>query len=122
MKLLDSSVWLAHLLEANTKASALIEADENLFCSLLSLFEVKKKLIKEQFMVEKVQASLEFIKKRAIIVNLSEEMVHSAVELSLTYKLSTVDALIYASALNLKAEFITADNDFRGLKDAIIID
>lgn len=122
MKLLDSSVWLAHLFEANQDCTKLIESDTLLFASILTLFEVKKKLLKEKFEQENIINSIDFIKKRAIIVNLNEEIVNLAVEVAIKNHLAAIDSLVYASALKVGAKFITADNDFRGLEDVEIVE
>ncbi len=121
MKLLDSSIWLAHIVEAHPRAIALIESEEVLLCSLLSLFEIRKKLKKDIFSDNKIQQILEFIKQRATIVNLTEEIVVKAADFSLEHNLSALDSLLYASAIYLNASFITADNDFRGLNNVEII-
>lgn len=122
MKLLDSSIWLAHIVEAHPRAIALIESEEVLLCTLLSLFEIRKRLKKDKFSESKIQHILEFIKQRATVVNLTEEIATKAADFSLEHDLSALDSLLYASAVHLNALFITADNDFRGLKNVEVID
>lgn len=122
MKLLDSSIWIAHLVEANQKATEEIESEEKVFCSILSIFEVKKKLIRDNFYTkEKIESSIDFIKKRSTIININEEIIDVAVKFSIKNKLATVDSLIYASAVHMKAALITADKDFKGLFNVEII-
>ncbi len=55
MLFLDSSIWLAHLVEASEKASNIVESNFLLFCSILTLFEVKKKLLKSGINDEKIK-------------------------------------------------------------------
>jgi len=121
MNFLDSSIWLAHLLESNLQCSEIIESDVILYSSILTLFEVKKKLIKENFDKEKIILSINFIKKRSMIININEEIINIAINISIKNNLSAIDSLIYASALKMKAKFITADNDFRNLEYAEVI-
>lgn len=121
MKFVDSSIWLDHLGATSNLSSAIIESEEMLSCSILTLFEVKKRLIKLGFSETKILSSIEFIKQRAIIVDLSEEIILSAVDISLQYHLSAIDAIIYTSALKTHSTLVTADNDFRGLKNVEII-
>ena len=121
MKFLDSSIWLDHLGNTNKESSKIALSEDLLFCSILTLFEVKKKLIKLDLSEGKVSNSLEFIKNRAIIVNLDEEIVNSAVDISIKYKLAAIDSLIYSSALSVNAKLITADNDFSKLENVEVI-
>lgn len=122
MKLLDSSIWLDHLAEANERSVIIIESTDELATSILSLFEIKKKLIKLNMENEKIESSINFIKKRSTIININEEIIDLAVEFSIKNKLATVDSLIYASAVHMKAELITADKDFKGLFNVEIIE
>ena len=121
MKFLDSSIWLAHLLEANEKISDVFEYEGLIFSSILTIFEVKKKLVHEKFDSVKVHNSIELIKKVSIVVNLNEEIIDKAVKFSVQNKLSSIDSLIYASAMNVSARLITADNDFRKLENVEVI-
>ena len=122
MKLLDSSVWIAHLFEANKSASEIIESDSLLSTSILTLFEVKKKLLKENISKSKIDSVISLINERSLILGVNEEIVNSAAEISFEQNLSSLDSLIYASAMQIKAKFITADNDFRNLDNVEIID
>jgi len=122
MKLLDSSVWIAHLVEANKSASEIIESDSLLSTSILTLFEVKKKLLKENISKSKIDSVISLINERSLILGVNEEIVNSAAEISFEQNLSSLDSLIYASAMQIKAKFITADNDFRNLDNVEIID
>lgn len=118
-KLIDSSVWLEYLIHGKYKE--LFETKEILYLSVLSLFEIKRKLIRDKFNANQIITALEFLKKRMLIVPVSAEISDKAVELSLQYKLGTVDALIYASATLHPAVLITCDNDFRGLPEATVL-
>lgn len=118
-KLIDSSVWLAYLF--NGQYAEIIDSDEIFLLSVLSLFEIKKKLIKNHIERMKITKSIEFIKKRSLIVPLNAEIAEKAVDLSLEYNLAAIDALIYASSLINDATLITLDNDFRGLKGAVVL-
>ena len=114
-KLIDSSVWLAYLF--NNSYSDTIESNEILLLSVLSLYEVKRKLIKSKIDNNKITRSMEFIKKRSLIIPVSEEICEKAVNLSLEKNLSIVDSIIYATATLNNSILLTLDNDFRGLND-----
>ncbi len=118
-KLVDSSVWLAYLF--NRKCTEIIDSDEILLLSALSLFEIKKKLMKNKLEANKITKSMEFIKKRSLIIPVSGNIAEKAVELSLENELPIVDSVIYATSVLNNACLITLDNDFRGLKNAIVL-
>ena len=121
-KFLDSSAWLSYFYAENLSIKALIESHDFLLTSVLSIFEIQLKMLKDNKQPVKIKKSLEFIKKRGLILSLNEEIAGEAVEVSLKHKLSAMDSLIYTSALKNQAIFITLDNDFRGLKDAEILE
>ncbi len=122
MKFLDSSIWLDHFAETSKNSTAIIESDEVLECSILSLYEVEKRLLKLKVQPEKIEKVLHFIKSRGIILNLNELIICQAVKCSVNYNLSAIDALIYASAMEHNLILVSADNDFRGLPNTLIID
>lgn len=118
-KLLDSSVWLAYLFDG--KYINEIESDKQLFISILSLFEIKTKLMKKKIKEKEVLEKINFIKKKSAILHLNEEIAEKAAEISAKKNLPAIDSLIYSSALFNNIELITLDNDFRGLKRAIVL-
>lgn len=122
MRFLDSSIWLAHLVDASEVASALLESEEIIYCSILTLFEVKKKLITSRMNQEEVATAVRFIRQRAIIININEEIIDVAVDIAVAEGLSAIDSLLYASALSVNTIFVTADNDFRGLPQVQVIE
>jgi len=121
-KFLDSSAWLSYFYAENLSIKALIESHDFLLTSVLSIFEIQLKMLKDNKQPVKIKKSLEFIKKRGLILSLNEEIAGEAVEVSLKHKLSAMDSLIYTSALKNQAIFITLDNDFRGLKNIVVMD
>lgn len=121
MRFLDSSIWLDHIANTSKGSVDIVESDMLLFCSILSLFEIKKRLVTLNLNDDKIEGFIDFVKKRAVVINLNEEIVNLAVELAVKNHLAAIDSLIYASALKVGARFVTADNDFRGLKDVEIV-
>lgn len=118
-KLLDSSVWLEYLIHGKYKE--LIETQEILYLSSLSLFEIKRKLTRDKFNEKEIIKALEYVKKRTLLVLVSAEISEKAVELSLQHELGAMDALIYASAIIQQAILLTCDNDFRNLSNVTIL-
>ncbi len=119
-KIIDSSIWIEYF--SNKKYSEVIESKELLYVSTLSLFEIKKKLLKEKINQSVISEIITFIKKRAITIPVEEIIAEKAAEISINHKLHTADAIIYTTAILNNSILITGDNDFRGLKNAIIID
>lgn len=112
-KLIDSSVWIEYLF--NNKFADLIDASQVLLLSTLSLFEIEKKLKKENIDPSKIKRCMEFLRLKSLIVPVHEEIAEKAVRISLEHDLAAIDALIYATAVVSNAELFTCDNDFRGL-------
>ena len=121
MRFIDSSIWLDHFAETSKNSIAIIESSEVVQCSILSLYEVEKRLIRLKVTPEEIERALQFIKLRGIIINLNEDILSQAVNFSVKYNLSAIDALIYATAMEQNSILITADNDFRGLPNTEII-
>ena len=118
-KLIDPSVWPGYLF--NGRFTEVIDSDEIIFLSALSLFEIKKKLMKSRVETAKITKSMEFIKKRSLIIPVSGDIAKKAVELSLEKGLPIIDSVIYTTSVLNNAYLITLDNDFRGLKNAIVL-
>ncbi|MEK6871689.1 MAG: PIN domain-containing protein, partial [Nanoarchaeota archaeon] len=114
----DSSVWLAYFFEG--EHISLLESEEILFVSVLSLFEIKKKLLEKKIPGNIINEKISFVKKRSHIIIIDNKIVDKALEIFEKYKLPTVDCLIYASSISHKSLLITRDNDFRGLPDAAV--
>ncbi|MBI2103155.1 PIN domain-containing protein [Candidatus Woesearchaeota archaeon] len=118
-KFIDSSVWLEYFF--NNKHLEIFDSSEVLFVSVLSLFEIERKLRREKIESKKIITALEFIKRKCIIVPISTEIAEKAVSSSLEFNIPAVDSLIYSSAKKCKAQFFTCDNDFRGLENVTIL-
>ena len=118
-KLIDSSVWIAYLF--NGLYSEVIDSNDILLLSTLSLFEIKKKLVKNKVDGGKIIKSIEFIKKRSLLVPVTIEIAEKAVDFSLGNKLPIIDALIYTTSVANESTLITIDNDFRGLNNVIVL-
>lgn len=119
-KLLDSSVWLDYFCNASHKE--LIETEGDIFLlSVLSLYEIEKKLRKEKIENYKILKSMDFIKKKSLLMPVTKEIAEKAASLALQHNLPAVDSLIYTTALLNNALLITLDNDFRDLPQVMIL-
>ena len=118
-RLIDSSVWLAYLF--NSQYKEIIESEDIYLLSVLSLFEIKRKLVKSKLEETKIAKSVDFIKKRSLIIPITSEIAEMSVDISLMHNLATIDSLIYSTSIINKSILLTLDNDFRGLKDVRIL-
>ncbi|MEK6808995.1 MAG: PIN domain-containing protein [Nanoarchaeota archaeon] len=118
-RLIDSSVWLAYLF--NSQYKEIIESEGIYLLSVLSLFEIKRKLVKSKLEETKIAKSVDFIKKQSLIIPITSEIAEMSVEISLMHNLATIDSLIYSTSIINKSILLTLDNDFRGLKDVRIL-
>jgi len=118
-KALDSSILFAYFFEE--KFQAMIESKEIFFISILSIFEIKKKMLERNVPEDTIKEKLRFIKERTIRVPLNEKIAEKAAEVSVKNKIPAIDSLIYSSSLENKSLFLTLDNDFRGLEKVEIL-
>ena len=116
-KFLDSSVWIAYLLYADEKARELIDQEGIFFTSVLSVFEVKRKLLKEKVEFVKITQAIQFMKKKSVIIMVSTDVCEEAPR----WSLPAMDSLIYESAQKNNVQLYTYDNDFRGLQGVTVL-
>ena len=118
-KLLDSSVWLAYFTEGDCKEY--IESSTILLLSAVSIFEIQKKLIQSKLPKEHIMKCMEFVKKKSIVIPVTTEIAESTISIALENHMPVIDSIIYATGILNHADVITLDNDFRGLKHAIVL-
>ena len=120
---LDSSAWLSYFLAENDLSKKFIEEGNHLLMtSVLSIFEIKRKLLIKDFKEHKIDEFLNFIKSRGLAIELDEKICRNAATISIRHKLHTVDSLIYSSALLNNAVLVSGDSHFRGLDNVIILE
>ena len=119
--LVDSSVWLGYLLSKKENARAVIDKENIIKTSILSLFEIKRRLIRYTYSLGEIEKMMQFINERSIVLGLTTQLTQEAAELSCKHNLHAMDALIYATAVKNNLVLITCDNDFRGLDGVIIL-
>jgi predicted nucleic acid-binding protein len=59
--------------------------------------------------------------QRATIVSLDPTLALEAADLSLAFGLAMADSIVYATGRRHGAKLVTADTDFDGLPDAVVI-
>ena len=120
--LLDSSAWISYFLAENDASRNLIE-DGNylLMTSVLSIFEIKRKMLRMKLKEPKIKEILNFIKTRSLMIDLNEKICDHAVGISMKHKLHNIDSLIYSSVILNNATLISGDNHFQGLDKVMIL-
>lgn len=59
--------------------------------------------------------------RRATIVPVDESLALEAADISLALGLAMADSLVYATARRHDARLVTADTDFEGVPDAVVL-
>lgn len=119
---LDSSAWISYFFAENEGVKSIIDNNNVLFTSVISIFEVKRKLLRDK--VEKIRVSgvLYFIKEKSIIAKLDQDVCEKAAEISLAHKIPAIDSLIYTSSLTNNSILVTEDRHFKDLEKVRLID
>lgn len=115
---LDSSAWIEYF-EGNKSVQELVDGASKLFGSVISVFEIRRKLRREKVANDTLNRITAFMRRRATLVEINFDV--SLLASSYAEKLHAIDALIYASARKVNSVLITGDNDFRGLDGVEII-
>lgn len=118
-KFIDTSVWLDYFFKS--KHREVIDSAEIVLVSVLSIFEIRKKMYKDKIDAQKIEEVMSFLQKKSLIEPVTKEIAELAVQISLKYETPAVDALIYATAQKHKAHLFTCDNDFRRLPEVTIL-
>ena len=87
--------------------------------SAIEIYEVYKVIrrdLSEERAVEAVSAL-----RRAAIAPVDESLAVEAADLSLAHGLAMADSIVYATARRHGATLVTADADFDGLADTVVI-
>ncbi len=111
---LDSSIWLGYFLGNILETKEIIESEKTiLFTSIISIHEIYKRLKTLGKTEKDIKREIRFIEENTIIIGINKEIAIRSAENCKKYKLHTIDSLIYSSAVEVKALFITVDNDFK---------
>ncbi len=118
---LDSSAWISYFFAQNREVKDIIDGSYSLFTSSISLFEIKRKLIRDRLDASKISAILSYIKEKSIIIKPEQNICEEAADISIKEKLHSIDSLIYISSQINNCILVIADNDFKNLKKVIVL-
>ncbi|CDZ33865.1 type II toxin-antitoxin system VapC family toxin [Neorhizobium galegae] len=121
MRVVDSSAWIEWLIDsplAVRLAGAIPEKQELIVPTIVQM-EMCKWLMREKG----EEAAERFISytTECLVVELGTEIAWDAAEVSRSFKLSTADAIIYATARFLDADLLTCDRHFENLPHVVYI-
>jgi predicted nucleic acid-binding protein len=116
MNVVDSSGWLEYFADGKNAAffAPAIEDEANLPVSVISLYEVFKRLYQQRGK----KAALEGISRlyRGQLIAISDEIALLGAQLALEHHLAMADSMIYATARAHNATLWTQDAHFAGLE------
>jgi predicted nucleic acid-binding protein len=121
MRLVDTSAWIEWLIDSSTGRglSDHLPEQKDWLVPTIVQFELAKWLARE-FSEERADQVVAYT-QLCIVAALDTKIALSASELSVKYKLSTADAIVYATALEYGADLITCDAHFIGLHDVMYV-
>lgn len=116
MNLVDSSGWLAYLLDEPTadRFAAPITATDELVVPSIVILEVYRHVRRSADLGRALQAVAAL--RAGLVVELTEDIAIRAGELSLRHGLPLADSVVLATARILDAVVWTQDSDFEGLE------
>ena len=115
MKVLDTCVWIEIVLGSplGVQFNALLTDKQSVLVPSLVQFELRRWALREY---DASRADFIVLALReAVIVQTGERVAFLAADLAKIHKLDTLDALIYATALEHDAELVTCDAHFKDL-------
>ena len=119
MILVDSVGWIDFLSDGPlaSQYEKHLHSMSEVVVPTIVLYEVYKKFRREQN--EKV-ALMVFVKMQmGQLIHLTEQLALQAADVALQFRLSMVDAIVYATALQEKAKVVTSDKDLKDLPEVI---
>jgi predicted nucleic acid-binding protein len=106
-----------------TELKKLLEADDEIFMSVLSIYETGT-VLEREIGTKSTKKYLRSIQTYYEIIDIDKDIALTAIKLRRDIKLPSIDCLIYASSRSINANLITGCNHFKEIsnqKDIIII-
>ena len=121
--LLDSSAWIEYFLTSKQEIKQIVESNKFiLVTSALSIFEVKRKLLKDCYQTKGIVSAIKFMKVNSLVKDISEEICEKAAEDCHKKGLHMADGIIYRTALEESAKLVSLDSDFKNLTNTLILE
>jgi predicted nucleic acid-binding protein len=122
MRVIDSSAWIEWLVDSPTGQSLEDQIPDAEACIVPTIvqLELSKWLFREKG--EDVADRFIAFTMKCNIIPLDTVIALLAADCIRKFKLSTADAIIYATALHADADLLTCDAHFEGLEQVLFID
>jgi len=116
----DSSAWLEYFSGSKKGkiVKQILEGKEHIVTPSICLMEIKNKYLQEE---QKFQDRIDFICKNSSISDINQEVALIAAGIKNTYKLYTVDALVYTIAKQQQSTLLTGDAHFKDLENVNLL-
>jgi predicted nucleic acid-binding protein len=116
----DSSAWIEYFSGSKKGkiVKQILEGKEHIFTPSICLMEIKNKYLQEG---QKFQDRIDFICKNSSIIDINQEVALIAAGIKKTYKLYTVDALVYTIAKQQQSTLLTGDAHFKDLENVKLL-
>lgn|SRR3989338_3940003 len=110
----DSCMWIELLRGSATgkKLQELLDKEQSLFISSLTLTEVYHYLLKKK--EPSCQRFIDFIRNMSFVISVNEDIALKSALLRIEKGWGAGDAIIFATALSQHAKVLTCDSDFSG--------
>jgi len=121
MRVVDTSAWIEWLIKSDTgrKIEGSLPAQAEWIVPTIVQLELSKWLTRE-ISEDKADQVIAFT-EACIVAPLTTRVALLAAELTRQHKLSTADAIVYATALEHNADLLTCDAHFGGLPNVTLI-
>jgi predicted nucleic acid-binding protein len=121
MRVVDTSAWIEWIVDSSTgsKLKSEFPKRENWLVPTMVQLELSKWLTRE--MGEAITDQIIAFTETCIVVDLDTTTALAAADLCARHKLSTADAIIYATALVHNADLLTCDGHFEGLPGVVYV-
>jgi predicted nucleic acid-binding protein len=118
---IDSSAWIEWFIASPTGDALMAHwppLEDTLVPTLVQL-EIAKWL-KREISEDAMDRALAYM-ERCAVISLDTRIALQAADICAAHKLSTADAIVYASALQNEARLLTCDAHFRGLEGVVYV-
>jgi predicted nucleic acid-binding protein len=121
MRVVDTSAWIEWLADSATgrRVGPFVPQQLDWFVPTIVQFELAK-WVRRELAREQAAAVLAYSTK-CIVVPLSADVAFIAAELLVAHRLSTADAIVYATAQAMGADLLTCDAHFRDLPGVVFL-
>ena len=115
MIVFDSYAWVEYFAgsEKGKVVKKIIESQEEILTPAICIGEIKRKYLKEN---KEHNSRIDFIIKRSKIIKIDFNIASKAASLCHENNLYMIDALVYASALQVNSELLTGDQHLKKLE------